>query len=112
VLRFFVARTSPHETGARNRIDLGKLKWAASQEAVTLPWLSAHSIRTGIGGDTSMLNPAGRLSRTNVTGHAVNHDRVAGFSVRRLRILAFSGFEGGSDLRKNPGEKWLPSLTL
>jgi hypothetical protein len=47
-----------------------------------------------------MLNPAGRLSRTNVTGQAVNHDRVAGFSVRRLRILAFSGFEGGSDLRK------------
>jgi hypothetical protein len=32
-------------------------KWADNQEAVTLPWLAAHSIRTGIGGDTSMLDP-------------------------------------------------------
>ena len=43
----------------------GNLKWAASQEAVTLPWLSAHSIRTGIGGDSYMLNPQPRLSRIN-----------------------------------------------
>src|SRR6266436_309033 len=42
-----------------------KLKWAASQEAVTLPWLSAHSIRTGIGGDTSIVDPPPRLSRIN-----------------------------------------------
>src|ERR1022692_4518859 len=41
------------------------LKWAASQEAVTLPWLSAHSIRTRIGGDSYMLNPPARLSRIN-----------------------------------------------
>ena len=41
---------------------LRKLKWAASQEAVTLPWLSAHSIRTGIGGDVLMVDPLPRLS--------------------------------------------------
>jgi hypothetical protein len=41
------------------------LKWAASQEAVTLPWLSAHSIRTGIGGDTYIVDPPPRLSRSN-----------------------------------------------
>ena len=41
------------------------LKWAASQEAVTLPWLSAHSIRTRIGGDTYMVVREPRLSRIN-----------------------------------------------
>src|ERR1019366_372626 len=44
------------------------LKWAASQEAVTLPWLSAHSIRTGIGGDTYIVDPPARLSRVNFHG--------------------------------------------
>ena len=39
-----------------------KLKWAARQEAVTFPWLSAHSIRKGIGGDTYMVNLAEGLS--------------------------------------------------
>jgi len=39
-----------------------KLKWAGRQEAVTFPWLSAHSIRKGIGGDTFIVNLAGRLS--------------------------------------------------
>ncbi len=42
-----------------------KLKWAASQEAVTFPWLSAHSIRKGIGGDTYIVNLAERLSSAN-----------------------------------------------
>jgi hypothetical protein len=42
-----------------------KLKWAASQEAVTFPWLSAHSILKRIGGDTTIVNPQSRLSRTN-----------------------------------------------
>jgi hypothetical protein len=41
-----------------------KLKWAASQEAVTFPWLSAHSILKRIGGDTYMVDPQIRLSRT------------------------------------------------
>jgi len=40
-------------------------KWAASQEAVTFPWLSAHSIRTGIGGDAYIVFPPPRLSRIN-----------------------------------------------
>jgi len=42
-----------------------KLKWAASQEAVTIPWLSAHSIRKGIGGDTYILNLTQPLSRAS-----------------------------------------------
>jgi hypothetical protein len=50
-----------------NASDLGggkpNLKWAASQEAVTLPWLSAHSIRTGIGGDNYIVDSPPRLSR-------------------------------------------------
>ncbi|PYX31033.1 MAG: hypothetical protein DMG80_10905 [Acidobacteria bacterium] len=41
-----------------------KLKWAASQEAVTFPWLSAHSILKRIGGDINIVNPEIRLSRT------------------------------------------------
>ncbi|SPE44150.1 hypothetical protein SBA7_30041 [Candidatus Sulfotelmatobacter sp. SbA7] len=45
--------------------DRENLKWAASQEAVTFPWLSAHSIRTGIGGDTSIVAPPVGLSRAN-----------------------------------------------
>src|ERR1039457_1094700 len=44
------------------------LKWAASQEAVTLPWLSAHSIRTRIGGNASIVDPPSRLSRSNSIG--------------------------------------------
>ena len=40
-------------------------KWAANQEAVTFPWLSAHSIRTGIGGDIYIVFPPIRLSRIN-----------------------------------------------
>src|SRR5208337_513889 len=44
---------------------LRNLKWAASQEAVTFPWLSAHSIRTGSGGDTYIVDPPVRLSRIN-----------------------------------------------
>jgi len=31
------------------------IKWAGNQEAVTVPWLSAHSILSWIGGDTYML---------------------------------------------------------
>ena len=34
-----------------------KFKWAGNQEAVTVPWLSAHSILNWIGGDNSMLDP-------------------------------------------------------
>jgi len=41
-LGWLVGKPSGSET--RNR---GKLKWAASQEAVTFPWLSAHSILNG-----------------------------------------------------------------
>ena len=32
-----------------------QIKWADNQEAVTLPWLSAHSILSWIGGDISMV---------------------------------------------------------
>jgi hypothetical protein len=32
-----------------------QFKWAGNQEAVTLPWLSAHSILSWIGGDISMV---------------------------------------------------------
>jgi hypothetical protein len=42
-----------------------KLKWAASQEAVTFPWLSAHSIRKRIGGDNYIVVPSDALSRDN-----------------------------------------------
>jgi hypothetical protein len=47
--------------GAKSR----KIKWAASQEAVTFPWLSAHSIRKRIGGDNYMVAPFDALSRDN-----------------------------------------------
>jgi hypothetical protein len=63
------------------------LKWAASQEAVTFPWLSAHSIRKGIGGDIYIVNPAARLSRTswdNEKGHLGHTGRAANIA----KILA------------------------
>jgi hypothetical protein len=47
------------------RLEPRNAKWAASQEAVTFPWLSAHSIRTGIGGDIYIVFPSPRLSRIN-----------------------------------------------
>jgi hypothetical protein len=47
-------------------------KRAASQEAVTLPWLSAHSIRTGIGGDAYIVGRLTRLSR-NFLPHCLFH---------------------------------------
>jgi hypothetical protein len=37
-------------------------KWAGDQEAVTLPWLPAHSILNWIGGDISMLDPIAWMS--------------------------------------------------
>jgi len=43
-----------------------KLKWAASQEAVTFPWLSAHSILKRIGGDSYIVDLLNRMSRTNL----------------------------------------------
>lgn len=52
--------------GAQRRaLGAQKLKWAASQEAVTFPWLSAHSIRKRIGGDSYIVDPSDALSRDN-----------------------------------------------
>ena len=39
-----------------------KIKWASYQEAVTFPWLPAHSILKWIGGDTYMLDPLPPMS--------------------------------------------------
>ena len=58
-LGWLVGKPSGSET--RNR---GKLKWAASQEAVTFPWLSAHSILKRIGGDGFIVDLPVGLSRT------------------------------------------------
>jgi hypothetical protein len=52
------------------------LKWAVSQEAVTFPWLSAHSIRTGIEGDTYIVDPQGRLSRGNFQLQLVQFGKI------------------------------------
>jgi hypothetical protein len=77
-----------------------KLKWAASQEAVTLPWLSAHSIRTGIGGDISIVILPSRLSRINFhqIGHFVAKDSApkCGPSLTLPRHgVSFIGFRSG-----------------
>jgi hypothetical protein len=64
-----------------------ELKRAASQEAVTLPWLSAHSIRTGIGGNVLIVDPPVRLSSLTFVG---------------LLSFPFGNF---------PGKKALQSLT-
>ncbi len=37
-------------------------KWADCQEAVTIPWPTAHSILKRIGGDTYMVTPLQALS--------------------------------------------------
>ena len=64
-----------------------KLKWAASQEAVTFPWLSAHSIRKGIGGDTYIVNPGERLSRTS-SGNLAPSEVLRGEFARIDTVLA------------------------
>jgi hypothetical protein len=61
------------------------LKWAASQEAVTLPWLSAHSIRIGIGGDSYIVDPPPRLSRINFQPE--NYSNLVNFPLKHTPII-------------------------
>jgi hypothetical protein len=53
----------PRQARAVKRENSGQIKWAASQEAVTLPWLSAHSILKRIK-DGFIVDLPVRLSRT------------------------------------------------
>jgi hypothetical protein len=50
--RHFLGRSERSSQGIDTLESVQTIKWAASQEAVTIPWLSAHSIRKGIEGDT------------------------------------------------------------
>jgi hypothetical protein len=61
------------------------LKWADSQEAVTLPWLSAHSIRIGIGGDSYIVDPPPRLSRINCQPE--NYSNMVNFPLKHSPII-------------------------
>ena len=63
------------------------LKWAASQEAVTLPWLSAHSIRTRIGGDTYIVDPPAGLSRINFQPPTSSIVSICEFRAKRSAII-------------------------
>ncbi len=45
----------PQSPGSDGGEKYEAFKWAGNQEAVTVPWLSAHSILSWIGGDTYML---------------------------------------------------------
>src|SRR5437763_9043304 len=48
--------------GSKSTTSARIFKWADDQEAVTLPWLPAHSILNWIGGDISMLDPIAWMS--------------------------------------------------
>ena len=58
--RHFLGRSERSGQGIDTMESVYTIKWAASQEAVTIPWLSAHSIRKGIEGDTHNGTPANR----------------------------------------------------
>jgi hypothetical protein len=63
--RFCCVSLSPSQFRHESQRYLRKLKWAGSQEAVTFPWLSAHSILKRIGGDTFMVVPFAQMSRAS-----------------------------------------------
>jgi hypothetical protein len=65
------------------------IKWANDQEAVTFPWLPAHSILKWIGGDISMLDPFRAMSSL--------------FQSSRVAICSPCSSEGAARLKPNVG---------